>query len=68
MTSMRQSGNRRGAAVDFAEARFAAERAEAVQQRAAARRVAEHSHDIVDCRELLLMLGLSGKSTLGARE
>jgi hypothetical protein len=65
---MNPSGRIRHAAADFAEARFAAERAEAVQQRAAARRVAERSHDIGDCRELLLMLGLSGQSTLGARE
>lgn len=58
----------RRAAVDFAEARVAAEQSAAVQQRAAARRVAERSLDIGDCRELLLMLGLSGKATLGARE
>ena len=68
MTTMNPPDRTRRAAVDFAEARVAAEAAEAVQQRAAARRVAERSLDIGDCRELLLMLGLSGKATLGARE
>ncbi|WP_189253366.1 hypothetical protein [Lentzea flava] len=66
MTSTRT----RGPATGFAEARIAAEQAEAVQQRAAARRVAEHSHDAGDCRELLLMLGLttSDLPAGGARE
>jgi hypothetical protein len=63
MMSTRSSGHARGAAVAFAEARVAAEQAEAVQQRAAARRVAEHSHDVGDCRELLLMLGLTNPRT-----
>jgi hypothetical protein len=63
---MNPASRTRRAAIEFADARIAAEQAEAVQQRAAARRVAERSHDIVDCRELLLMLGLSGQATLGA--
>lgn len=46
-------------AVDFAEARLSAERAENLQQRQAARRVAEHARDAGDCRELLSMLGLA---------
>ncbi|MFI6096276.1 hypothetical protein ACIA8G_12015 [Lentzea sp. NPDC051213] len=44
--------------MDFAEARLSAQKAELVHQRQAARRVAEHSHDVGDCRELLSMLGL----------
>lgn len=60
MTRTAPHGNAKGAAVCFAEARIAAEAAEAVQQRQAARRVAEHSRDVDDCRDLLLMLGLSG--------
>jgi len=59
------------AAVDFAEARLSAERAETLQQRQAARRVAEHSQDAIDCRELLSMLGLAnlptGRGDAGAR-
>jgi hypothetical protein len=51
--------HRSRAAVDFAEARLFAERAEALNQRQAARRVAERSHDASDCRELLAMLGLA---------
>jgi len=51
--------NGSGAAVDFAEARLFAERAENLQQRQAARRVAEHAHNAGDCRELLSMLGLA---------
>ncbi|KOV83309.1 hypothetical protein [Nocardia sp. NRRL S-836] len=47
------------AAVDFAEARLSAERAGVLNQRQAAKRVAEHSLDVGDCRELLLMLGLA---------
>ncbi|ANZ40402.1 hypothetical protein BBK82_34685 [Lentzea guizhouensis] len=53
-------GSAKGAAVSFAEGRLAAEAAEAVQQRQAARRVAEHSRDADDCLDLLSMLGLSG--------
>jgi hypothetical protein len=63
MTSIESSGRTRHAAADFAEARMAAERAEAVQQHAAARRVAERAHDVGDCRELLSMLGLTGVRT-----
>ena len=59
MTRSTQMGRPSGAAADFAEARLAAEAAGAVQQRQAARRVAERSHDAQDCRDLLLMLGLS---------
>jgi hypothetical protein len=51
--------SRSRAAVDFTEARLSAERAEIVQQRQAARRVAEHARDAGDCRELLSMLGLA---------
>ena len=51
--------NRSRAAVDFAEARLSAERAENLHQRQAARRVAEHARDAGDCRELLSMLGLA---------
>ncbi|SDF40568.1 hypothetical protein SAMN05216553_101475 [Lentzea fradiae] len=54
-------------ALGFAEARVAAEQAEAVQQRQAARRVAEHSRDAGDCLDLLSMLGLSGLSPSGGR-
>ncbi|MET9632783.1 hypothetical protein ABZX92_35545 [Lentzea sp. NPDC006480] len=68
MTSLDTSRPIRRAALDFADARIAAEQAEAVQQHAAARRVAERAHDASDCRELLLMLGLSAQPTLGARE
>ncbi|HUQ56345.1 hypothetical protein [Lentzea sp.] len=50
---------RSGAALDFAEARLSAERAESLHQRQAARRVAENAHDAGDCRELLSMLGLA---------
>lgn len=63
MTSIEPARRVRRAALDFAEARFAAEQAEAVQQHAAARRVAERAHDAGDCRELLLMLGLTGSRT-----
>ncbi|MCG8925066.1 hypothetical protein [Lentzea sp. CC55] len=49
-----------GAAAGFANARIAAEQAEFVQQRQAARRVAEHARDAGDCLDLLSMLGLSG--------
>ncbi|SEQ94053.1 hypothetical protein SAMN05216188_106293 [Lentzea xinjiangensis] len=55
----------KGAATCFAEARIAAGKAEAVQQRHAARRVAEHSRDADDCRDLLLMLGLSDLAPSG---
>ncbi|SDO46651.1 hypothetical protein [Lentzea jiangxiensis] len=48
-----------GAAACFANARIAAEQAEFVQQRQAARRVAEHARDAGDCLDLLTMLGLS---------
>jgi hypothetical protein len=68
MTSIEPRIRNRRAATDFAEARVAAEQAEAVQQHAAARRVAEHAHDVGDCRELLSMLGLSGRPMQGARE
>ncbi|KJK33826.1 hypothetical protein UK23_44665 [Lentzea aerocolonigenes] len=68
MTSLDSSRPVRRAALDFAEARLAAEQAETVQQHAAARRVAERAHDAVDCRELLAMLGLSGRLTQGAHE
>ncbi|QFZ23015.1 hypothetical protein [Saccharothrix syringae] len=47
--------------VGFTEARAVADRAEAVQRRQAARTVADHSLDVGDCRELLSMLGLSGR-------
>ncbi|MEU7475069.1 hypothetical protein AB0A63_03730 [Lentzea sp. NPDC042327] len=56
---MTRPDSTKGAAVCFAEARVAAEHAEAAQQRQAARRVAEHSRDVDDCRDLLLMLGLA---------
>ena len=46
-------------AVDFAEARLSAERAEVVRQRQAARRVAENARDAGDGRELLSMLDLA---------
>lgn len=60
MTSSSTHERPKGAAVGFAEARVAAEVAEGVAQHHAARRVAEHSHNADDCRELLSMLGLSG--------
>ncbi|MFS8096929.1 hypothetical protein LFM09_07285 [Lentzea alba] len=60
MTRPTPHGRAKGAAIGFTEARVAAEAAEAVQQRQAARRVAEHSRDAGDCMDLLLMLGLSG--------
>lgn len=76
--------SRRGGALDFAEGRLAAEKAEILQQGQAARRVAEHAHDAGDCLELLSMLGLANvprrtdvtfqdalavfRSTEGARE
>ncbi|SES17571.1 hypothetical protein [Lentzea albida] len=59
MTRTSQIGRPNGAAADFQEARLAAEEAGAVQQRQAAQRVAEHSHDAQDCRDLLAMLGLA---------
>jgi hypothetical protein len=59
-SSIKPPDRTRRAALDFAEARVAAEQAGVVQQRAAARRVAERSHDVSDCRELLAMLGLTG--------
>lgn len=65
MTSTEPSSRNRRAAVDFAEARIAAQLDHVVAQRAAARRVAERSLDVGDCRELLAMLGLSNQ---GARE
>ena len=68
MTSLESSGRTRHAAVDFAQATVNAEQAEAVQQRLAARRVAERAHDAVDCKELLLMLGLSCRLMQGAHE
>lgn len=64
MTAIGTSGSTRRAAGEFAEARVAAEQAEVVQQRLAARIVAGHAHDVGDCRELLSMLGL----TEGARQ
>ncbi|USX53676.1 hypothetical protein [Lentzea sp. HUAS12] len=60
MTRTSQIGRPNGAAADFQEARLAAEEAGAVQQRQAAQRVAEHSHDAQDCLDLLSMLGLAG--------
>lgn len=51
--------NRSGAALEFAEARLSAERAENLHQRQAAKRVAENARDAGDCRELLAMLGLA---------
>jgi hypothetical protein len=51
-------GRSQGAAVGFADARAAADRAETVQRNQAARTVADNSVDANDCRELLLMLGL----------
>ncbi|MFT7840190.1 hypothetical protein Q5530_28955 [Saccharothrix sp. BKS2] len=51
----------RGAAVNFTEARAATDRAEAGQRVRAALTVAQHSNDVGDCRELLSMLGLSGR-------
>ncbi len=62
---MMPSSNAKGAAVGFAEARTAAQAAEVVQQRQAARRVAEHSRDADDCLDLLLMLGLSEAARTG---
>ncbi|MFJ8961597.1 hypothetical protein OG205_13620 [Lentzea sp. NBC_00516] len=52
-------GTTRHAAEDFAQARLHAETTELLHQRQAAKRVAERSHDAVDCRELLSMLGLA---------
>ncbi|GLZ29323.1 hypothetical protein Lesp02_15130 [Lentzea sp. NBRC 105346] len=43
----------------FAEARAAADRAEAVTRSRAALTVAGHSRDSLDCHELLRMLGLA---------
>ncbi|MFD9701731.1 hypothetical protein [Lentzea sp. NPDC059081] len=60
MTPPAPHGALEGAAVSFAEARVAAEKAEVLQQRQAARRVAEHARDPADCLDLLTMLGLSG--------
>ncbi|GHH42542.1 hypothetical protein [Lentzea cavernae] len=60
MTRTTQIGRPSSAAADFAQARLAADEAEAVQQRQAAQRVAEHCHDAQDCLDLLAMLGLSG--------
>ncbi|MFC0436942.1 hypothetical protein [Kutzneria buriramensis] len=45
----------------FADARASAEQAEAAQRRQAARLVAGKSLDADDCRELLSMLGLTGR-------
>ncbi|WP_143466609.1 hypothetical protein [Lentzea kentuckyensis] len=56
----------RRAAADFAQARLDAETAGVHQQRQAARRVAERSHDVGDCRELLAMLGLANLPALAA--
>ena len=67
MTRIRLHDRPRGAAADFAEARLAAVEAEVVQQRQAAHRVAEHCHDVQDCRDLLEMLGLSGLRPRAAR-
>ncbi len=55
---MTATGRTRGAPIDFAENRAAADRAEAEQRVQAARTVADHSLDVSDCRELLSMLGL----------
>ncbi|MGW6443315.1 hypothetical protein [Lentzea sp. NPDC055074] len=52
-------GKPRHAAQDFAQARLAFETAEIHHQRQAAKRVAEHSRDAGDCRDLLSMLGLA---------
>lgn len=64
-------GRTQGAAVGFADARAAADRAETVQRNQAARTVADNSVDANDCRELLLMLGLpdppSGNAPLRTR-
>ncbi|MEU4742589.1 hypothetical protein AB0G02_19295 [Actinosynnema sp. NPDC023658] len=61
MTQTR-TGRTQGAAVGFADARAAADRAEIVQRHLAARTVADNSVDAADCHELLLMLGLPNPS------
>ncbi|MEU3642169.1 hypothetical protein AB0E59_02225 [Lentzea sp. NPDC034063] len=50
---------KRHAAQDFEQARLNAENTGVLHQRQAAKRVAEHSLDVGDCRELLSMLGLA---------
>jgi hypothetical protein len=52
-------GKPRHAAQDFAQARLDAEITGINHQRQAAKIVAGRSHDAVDCRELLSMLGLA---------
>ncbi|PSL56120.1 hypothetical protein B0I31_104411 [Saccharothrix carnea] len=51
-------GRSQGAAVGFADARAAADRAETIQRNQAARTVLDNSVDANDCAELLSMLGL----------
>ncbi|MFD1146698.1 hypothetical protein [Saccharothrix hoggarensis] len=58
MTQQTRPGRTQGAAVGFADARAAADRAELVQRNLAARTVADNSVDAIDCAELLSMLGL----------
>ena len=58
MTTRTSSPGSRGAAVGFADARAAADRAETVQRTQAARTVLGNAIDATDCRELLNMLGL----------
>ncbi|OLR92894.1 hypothetical protein [Actinokineospora bangkokensis] len=53
---------------DYSGVRQAALRAEAQQQRRAARTVAAHASGNDDCRELLSMLGLSAGSPVAAVE
>ena len=61
MTWTSPPARNRGAAVNFTEVRAATDRAEAGQRVRAALTVAQHSNDVGDCRELLSMLGLSGR-------
>lgn len=61
MTWTGRPARNRGAEINFNEARAAGDKAAATQQIQAARTVAQHSLDVGDCRELLSMLGLSGR-------
>lgn len=61
MTSIGRPIRARGATINFTETRAASDRADAARRHQAARTVAEHSLDASDCRELLSMLGLSGR-------
>ncbi|GAA1308046.1 hypothetical protein [Saccharothrix xinjiangensis] len=61
MTWTGRPARNRGAEINFNEARAEGDKAAARQQIQAARTVAQHSLDVGDCRELLSMLGLSGR-------